>query len=117
MKILVAMIGIFYSLQSFALANPASVYCAQAGGTTSIETLPSQDQIGICVFGINKECEEWAFFRKNCPAGGANTEQLNNQERYCVIIGGTLIKTQCLLPTKQICDINDLYNQQCPNRP
>ena len=84
---------------SFALANPASLYCAQVGGKTIIETLPSQGEIGICLFRKHYECEEWALFRKNCPIGGINTEHLNKEERYCMIRGGKPIKTQCVVPT------------------
>lgn len=98
---------------SFALANPASVYCAKAGGKTTIETLPSQDQIGICKFAEHQECEEWALFRKECPIGGVNTQNLSQEERFCLILGGKLDQEQCVLTNNKTCNIQDLYKQKC----
>ncbi len=45
------------------LANPASVYCEQQGGTVDIRTDDSGGQIGYCVFADGTEVEEWAYFR------------------------------------------------------
>lgn len=48
------------------IANPASVYCEEQGGTLEIRTAADGSQAGYCTInGI--ECEEWAFFRKECP--------------------------------------------------
>ncbi|MCK4589389.1 MAG: DUF333 domain-containing protein [Nanoarchaeota archaeon] len=50
------------------LANPASVHCVEQGGTLEIRTDPGGNQEGWCVFfdqGI--ECEEWEFYRGECP--------------------------------------------------
>lgn len=105
--------SIIYINQSFALANPASVYCAKVGGKTRIEKLPSDDEIGICSFKHKMECEEWALFRKNCPIGGVSTKNINKEERYCVILGGKFANNLCKLPNKHSCNILDLYNQKC----
>lgn len=48
------------------LANPASVNCVNKGGTLRMET-NSAGQYGICVLKNGTECEEWAFFRGECP--------------------------------------------------
>jgi putative hemolysin len=48
------------------LANPASVYCEQYGGTLEIRTDETGGQIGVCVFADGSECEEWAYFRGEC---------------------------------------------------
>jgi uncharacterized protein len=45
------------------LANPASVYCEQQGGTVDIRTDDSGGQIGYCVFADGTEVEEWAYYR------------------------------------------------------
>jgi putative hemolysin len=45
------------------VANPASVYCEEQGGTVDIRTDESGSQIGYCVFSDGSEVEEWAFFR------------------------------------------------------
>lgn len=48
------------------MANPASVYCANAGYRTHMRAGPDGSQYGLCVFSDGKECEEWAFFRGEC---------------------------------------------------
>jgi putative hemolysin len=45
------------------IANPASVYCEEQGGTLDLES-------GMCTFSDGSQCEEWAFFRGECAAGG-----------------------------------------------
>lgn len=47
------------------IANPASVYCTQQGGKSEIRE-SENGQIGYCVFPNGRECEEWAFYRKEC---------------------------------------------------
>jgi|GEM_PF-4563688 len=55
------------------LANPASVYCEEDGGTLEIvDTL--EGQIGMCHIG-GQVCEEWALFYSegaNCTDGNGN---------------------------------------------
>jgi putative hemolysin len=48
------------------MANPASVYCVQNGGKSEIKTAPDGSQTGYCKFDDGSECEEWAYFRKEC---------------------------------------------------
>jgi uncharacterized protein len=45
------------------LANPASVYCQEQGGTVDIRTDESGGQVGYCVFSDGTEVEEWAYYR------------------------------------------------------
>ncbi|MDD3661951.1 MAG: DUF333 domain-containing protein [Candidatus Dojkabacteria bacterium] len=45
------------------LANPASEYCEQQGGTVRFEEAGS---VGICVLPDGTECEEWAYYRGEC---------------------------------------------------
>lgn len=45
------------------IANPASVYCEEQGGTLDIRTDDSGGQVGYCVFSDGTEVEEWAYFR------------------------------------------------------
>lgn len=46
------------------LTNPASVHCEEQGGTLEIREGGS---VGYCIFDDGSECEEWAFFRGECP--------------------------------------------------
>lgn len=48
------------------LANPAAVFCEEQGGTLD----PRQTAEGTstyCIFDDGTECEEWAYFRGECP--------------------------------------------------
>jgi hypothetical protein len=55
------------------LANPASVYCRQQSGTLEIVTDASGAQSGICHLVDGKTCDEWAYFRGECPIGIIDT--------------------------------------------
>jgi len=55
--------------QPAAIANPASVYCKDQGGQSEIRNNQDGSQTGYCIFPDNSECEEWAFFRKECSIG------------------------------------------------
>ena len=48
-------------------ANSASVYCEEQGGKLEVRTNADGSQTGYCVAPDGAECEEWAFFRKECP--------------------------------------------------
>ena len=49
------------------MANPASVYCKEQGGELRIEKDANGGEIGICTLPDGTECEEWAFYRGECP--------------------------------------------------
>jgi len=72
MLILVLLFGIFLMSCSqqkqettAQIANPASEYCIDNGGKLRIVDEP-EGQKGICTLPSGKECEEWAYFRKEC---------------------------------------------------
>lgn len=48
------------------LANPASTFCTSNGYKLEIKSNSDGSQYGTCVFTDGKECEEWAFYRKEC---------------------------------------------------
>ena len=51
---------------SAGIANPASNYCTEKGGTSEIRTAQDGTQYGVCRFSNGSECDEWAFFRGEC---------------------------------------------------
>jgi predicted secreted protein/putative hemolysin len=52
------------------LANPASVYCGDVGGTLEIMKDATGGEYGMCNFPNGTSCEEWALFRgEGCKAG------------------------------------------------
>jgi putative hemolysin len=71
------------------LANPASSHCVAQGGQLRIETDGRGGQFGVCLFTDNRQCEEWALLRGECPAGGLRiTGYVTPAARYCALRGG-----------------------------
>jgi len=62
------------------IANPASTYCVEQNGTLEIRS-NDDGEYGVCVFDTF-ECEEWSFFRGECPVGKKNycTEEQKKTE-------------------------------------
>ena len=109
---------------SVAIANPASQNCIQQGGTLSIEKRGDGGQFGVCYFEDNRQCEEWALLRGNCPVGGIKvTGYATPAARYCAITGGQYAITGnsgqddeqgiCTFENGGQCDAWDYYNGQC----
>jgi putative hemolysin len=110
------------------IANPASVNCIRQGGTLSIRKHGSGGEYGVCVFEGGKQCEEWAMFRGECPAGGVKiTGYVSQAAQYCVITGGEYIiitanlnadqeQGVCAFRTGKACDVRDYFDGKCrPN--
>jgi putative hemolysin len=66
------------------LANPASVFCEKTGGKLEIRDEPG-GQAGYCVFRDGSECDEWAYFRGECPAPHNCTAE-EKQAEICPMI-------------------------------
>ena len=47
------------------LANPASVFCEEQGGSTEIETDDEGNQTGFCVLPDGSRVDEWEYYREN----------------------------------------------------
>ena len=47
---------------AWALANPASVFCAKSGGKSEIRKGP-RGQYGVCKLPDGRVVDEWAYFR------------------------------------------------------
>jgi putative hemolysin len=65
--------------QEAQIANPASVYCESQGGTLSFveETAGTK---GVCTLSDGTVCDEWAFYRGECPEKeGADTSAVASQ--------------------------------------
>ncbi|HSN78325.1 MAG TPA: beta-Ala-His dipeptidase, partial [Anaerolineae bacterium] len=106
------------------IANPASQNCLEQGGMLAIEERGDGGQFGVCTFEDNRQCEEWALLRGDCPLGGLKvTGYATPAARYCAITGGTYTITAnsgaddeqgaCTLPDGGLCDAWDYYNGLC----
>jgi hypothetical protein len=47
------------------MANPASVYCEEQGGTVTIVKDEEGNESGICKLADGTEVEEWEYYRAN----------------------------------------------------
>ena len=95
------------------------------GGDLRIEKNGAGAEYGVCVFEDNRQCEEWALFRGECPKGGLRvTGYLTPGARYCVIRGGTYRMTDpaigqkpesgtCELPGGKRCAARSLFAGTC----
>ena len=105
------------------LANPASVNCTELGGMLVIEERGDGGQFGVCYFEDNRQCEEWALLRGDCPVGGFKViGYITDAARYCAITGGEYQITgsggaeeeqgTCTFNDGSQCDVWDYYNGQ-----
>ncbi len=106
------------------MANPASVNCTKQGGTLTIQTNGTGGQYGVCSFEDNRQCEEWALLRGECPVGGLKvTGYVTPAAQYCAITGGTYTVTgkgntpnetgTCALKDGKTCDATAYWNGGC----
>lgn len=96
------------------LKNPASENCIEKGGNLSIMKNGSGAEFGLCRFEDDKACEEWALMRGDCPSGGIKTVGFNNEEAYCIWLGGKTEKKEnaaCSLPNGKTCLVTDLWRE------
>jgi len=112
------------SANNVGIANPASVNCIDKGGTLSIRKGGDGGEHGICIFADNRQCEEWALFRGECPAGGIKiTGYVTPAAQFCAVTGGSYrIDAQsntdqeqgtCTFTNGKSCDARDYYNGKC----
>ena len=106
------------------LANPASTYCIEKGGQLVIQKMQGGGEYGVCVFADNRQCEEWALFRGECPVGGiAVMGCVSPAALFCAITGGQYSEAGsgsgntaagvCLFKNGRSCDAGDYYNGKC----
>lgn len=94
--------------EAVGIANPASVNCAEKGGTLEILTDETGGQFGMCNFPNGKSCEEWAFFRGECQ------KELTTGEQDCLEKGGEVEDDFCIMADGMMCGFNgDVV--ECPD--
>lgn len=106
------------------IANPASENCVKSGGRLSIEKRGDGGEYGVCLFEDNRQCEEWALLRGDCPMGGIKvTGYVTPASRYCAITGGEYTITAnsnmeneqgiCSFKNGKKCDVWEYFNGKC----
>ena len=109
------------------LPNPASENCIKQGGTLTIQKRGDGGEYGVCLFEDNRQCEEWALQRGDCPVGGVKITGYTTQAaQYCAITGGEYQiiangnteqeKGTCTFKNGRACDAGDYFAGICdPN--
>ncbi len=125
-KIVFFLTLLFASFGTFAMSNPASENCTANWGEIKLEKIWDGSVIGVCYFDDNRQCEEWAMYRNECPVGWLKvTGYVLDSSRYCAIVGGTFTPKQdesipekadqlgtCTLPNGKTLNARDLYNNK-----
>jgi putative hemolysin len=102
------------------MANPASVNCLAKGGTISMGK-NKKGEYGVCLFEDNRQCEEWALLRGDCPVGGLKiTGYESEAQAYCAITGGTVeglgtATPMCKRVDGTLCTVQANFDGDCPN--
>lgn len=111
--------------QNAQIANPASTNCIEKGGKLEMRTRENLGEYGVCYFEDNRQCEEWAMFRGECPVGGVKVTGYNSDAAaFCAITGGEYqILTgkldggqeqgKCKLKNGKECDVWEYYKGNC----
>jgi putative hemolysin len=104
------------------LPNPASVYCAQQGGKSEIRTAADGSQAGYCILQDGSECDEWAYFRGECPVAAEEPVQQVSGAVFCEMLGYPLVNVTapdgsqlevCQFPDGSSCDPTAFIKGQC----
>lgn len=111
--------------QTTQIANPASTNCIEKGGKLEMRMREGLGEYGVCYFEDNRQCEEWAMFRGECPVGGVKVTGYNSDAAaFCAITGGEYqILTgkldggqeqgKCKLKNGKECDVWEYYKGNC----
>ena len=91
--------------QPIGMANPASVYCKEHGGTIEIREFTA-GQAGFCKFDDGSECDEWAYFRNECAPG----------EKFCKDYcgDGECAEVVCMAVGCPCAETHDSCPEDCP---
>ncbi len=65
------------------LPNPASVFCEQQGYQLEIRTASDGSQSGVCIFPDGSQCDEWAYYRRECTPATQDASMPNPASVFC----------------------------------
>jgi putative hemolysin len=95
------------------VANPASVFCEEQGGTVEIVDDAEGNQLGICHLPDGTEVDEWEYYRRfheeDGDAGLANPAAV-----FCEEQGGTVsgAEPMCELPNGTVVDAWEYFREE-----
>ncbi len=122
-RVLVLLFLFLIGFDVMAMPNPASANCIKMGGKLEIRTRGDGGQYGVCLFEDNRQCDEWALFRGECPVGGIKITGYTTPEQiYCVLQGGKTFavedesSSKCIFPNGSSCLVLDFFNGRCDKK-
>ncbi len=93
------------AISQVGMANPASVYCVEQGFKSEIRTAADGSQSGVCIFPDGSECDEWAYFRKECAPGQSIATP--TQTTLAALSPGDVVAQAVSIPAGVIVDPRD----------
>lgn len=96
-----------------ALSNPATVYCLQEGGKFTMKKTLDGSTVGICELASNIQCEEWAFYKGDCPAGSKKDKTATSTQTTTTTNETVIVTTSTEPVIKQESkDVTDLVDSK-----
>ena len=107
------------------LANPASVNCEEKGGKLEFRERGELGQYGVCMFEDNRQCEEWALLRGECPCRWCESDRLHHRcgcllrhhrrgiRRNRQQDGAADEQGTCTFKNGTICDVWEYFGGKC----
>jgi uncharacterized protein len=98
--------------QNEEIANPASEFCEEQGGTVEIATDDAGNQSGICRLSDGTEIDEWEYYRRyhvDEGAGLANPAAVFCEEQGGVVSGD---EPMCELPDGSVVDAWEYFRSE-----
>jgi putative hemolysin len=94
------------------IANPASEFCVEQGGTVEIVTDAAGNQSGLCLLPDGTQADEWEYYRRYHEDEGAGLA--NPAAVFCEEAGGVVSgdEPMCELPDGSTVDAWDYFRTQ-----
>jgi putative hemolysin len=114
-----------------ALPNPAAVFCREKNYGYEIRRNPNGSEYGICILPGGIECEEWGYYRGDCPAVSTPATTpgaaLANPSAVLCISKNYTYETRknpdgseygvCIFPDGRECDAWAYFRSECNETP
>ncbi|HTY52966.1 MAG TPA: DUF333 domain-containing protein [Methanomicrobiales archaeon] len=104
------------------IPNPAAQYCKSLNNSYEIRSNPDGSQYGVCILPDGTVCDEWQFYRGNCPADSTGNAATDPWGANCLASNLTYtirenpdgtISHLCVFPDGKACDAQAFSEGTC----